>query len=219
MLIIQNFAVFEGGDGSGTTTQIVLLKERYARLREAQAGPAAGPGIPPLHLTYEPTAGPIGVMIRSALRGELSLRPETCARLFAADRNEHLYGAGGVAERCARGELVVSDRYVLSSLVYQGLDCGEELPWSLNRGFPGPELLFFFDLDPEIAMERIRSRPGRDLYERLDFQIRVRERYRALLPEFERAGVRVLCIDASQSAEESAALVWAALEKMPIMKG
>jgi dTMP kinase len=157
-------------------------------------------------------------MIRASLRGDFPLLPETCARLFAADRNEHLYASGGVAERCARGELVISDRYVLSSLVYQGLDCGEDLPWSLNRGFPGPELLIFFDLDPETAMERIRSRPGRDLYERLDFQIKVRERYLALLPEFERSGVRVVRVDASQSPEETADQVWSALENMPIMR-
>jgi dTMP kinase len=217
MLIIQNFAVFEGGDGSGTTTQIGLLRERYALAQARIEAGNGGPPLPPLCLTFEPTGGPIGKMIRASLQGEIPLLPETCARLFAADRNEHLYAADGVAERCTRGELVVSDRYVLSSLVYQGLDCGAEIPWSLNRNFPGPELLLFFDLDPETAMERIKSRPGRDRYERLDFQIRVRERYLALLPEFERSGVQVVYVDASGSPEETADQVWGALKNMPIM--
>ena len=208
MLIIQNFAVLEGGDGSGTTTQIGLLWDRCV---------ARGQTNPPIHLTFEPTNGPVGTMIRAALRGEIGLLPATCARLFAADRNEHLYAKDGVVERSGRGELVVSDRYVLSSLVYQGLDCGEDLPWALNRAFPGPELLLFFDLDPAEAMERIRSRPGRDRYERLDFQIRVRERYLALLPEFERSGVRVVRIDAARPPGEIADEVWSALGTLPIM--
>jgi dTMP kinase len=158
-------------------------------------------------------------MIRRILRGDLPLRPETAARLFAADRNEHLYGSGGVEEHCLGGDLTVSDRYVPSSLVYQGLDCGEELPALLNRDFPRPELLLFFDLDPEIALERLETRPGRDLYERLDFQIRVRERYRALLPAYASPGVRLEYLDASRPAEEVAEEVWRLLRNMPIFEG
>jgi dTMP kinase len=207
MVIIHNFAVFEGGDGSGTTTQIEFLRRRFT-----------GPGLPPLHTTCEPTDGPIGVLIRRILKGEITLRPETTARLFAADRNEHLYGSEGVAERCGRGELVVSDRYVPSSLVYQGIDCGEDLPASLNKAFPAPELLIFFDLDSETALKRIASRPERDIYERADFQTRVRSRYKALLPRYGDAGVRVACIDASLPPEEVAEQVWRAVRKMPIVE-
>ncbi|GHT74706.1 thymidylate kinase [Spirochaetia bacterium] len=207
MVIIHNFAVFEGGDGTGTSTQLDLLRQRFSR-----------PGLPPFHPTFEPTDGPIGKTIRSALTGELSLQSETTARLFAADRNEHLYGKCGITCRCGRGELVVSDRYVLSSLVYQGLDCGEELPKALNAAFPGPELLLFFDLDPEIAQKRLAGRAVRDVYEYLDFQIRVRERYKALLPVYAQGGVRVESIDASKPQEEVAEQVWSALKKMPIFE-
>jgi dTMP kinase len=175
------------------------------------------PSLPPLHTTFEPSDGPIGALIRSALKGEFSLKGETIARLFAADRNEHLYARGGVLERSEQGELVVSDRYTLSSLVYQGIDCGEELPRSLNEAFPGPELLIFFDLDPETAQKRLEGRPGRDIYEYLEFQVKVRERYKALLPEYEKAGVRVELVDASQKPEEVEQEVWRALQKMPIL--
>ncbi|MDR2070380.1 MAG: dTMP kinase [Treponema sp.] len=208
MTIIHNFAAFEGGDGSGTTTQLELLRKRFA-----------GPGLPPFHAASEPTGGPIGVLIRRVLKGETALLPETAARLFAADRNEHLYGPGGILERCGRGELVVSDRYTPSSLVYQGIACGEELPASLNASFPLPELLIFFDLDSETALKRIASRPGRDIYEYLDFQIQVRTRYKALLPGYEEAGVRVERIDASLPPGEIAELVWRAVRKMPILEG
>ena len=172
MTIIPNFAVFEGGDGSGTSTQLDLLHRRFACSRgtslEISAvfpGPAQGladaPTGPVLYRTAEPTDGPVGTLIRQALGGKLPLRAETLARLFSADRQEHLYGPGGIAEHCARGELVVCDRYVLSSLVYQGITCGEELPLGLNRDFPGPELLFFFDLDPDIATKRLETRRER----------------------------------------------------------
>jgi dTMP kinase len=201
MIIIPNFAVFEGGDGSGTSTQLNILKTR----------------LPQIYHTFEPTGGPIGSLIRAALSGELSLRPETLARLFAADRNEHLYGPGGLAERCGRGEPVVSDRYVPSSLVYQGIDCGEALPEALNAPFPAPEVLLFFDIDPRTALKRLETRPSRDAYEYLDFQVRVRERYRALLPRYEEAGVRVEYIDADKPVEEVAAQVWRAIKKMPIL--
>jgi dTMP kinase len=204
MIILSNFAIFEGGDGTGTSTQLELLKNRLGGR---------------FYPTGEPTGGPVGRMIRSALKGDLSLRPETLARLFAADRNEHLYGPEGVAERCRRGELVVSDRYIPSSLVYQGLDCGDELPQLLNTAFPLPETVFFFDLDPKTALERLENRPFKDRYEYLDFQIRVRERYRALLPRWEEAGVRVVSVDASRSPAEVAEQIWRVLEKMPILKG
>jgi dTMP kinase len=207
MDIIHNFAVFEGGDGSGTTTQLELLGKRFAK-----------PGLPPFYATFEPSGGPIGVLIRRVLKGETVLRPETAARLFAADRNEHLYGPGGVVERCGRGELVVSDRYTPSSLVYQGIACGDELPSSLNAHFPLPELLIFFDLESGAALNRIASRPGRDIYEYPAFQAQVRSRYKALLPRYEEAGVRVERIDASLPPEEVAEQVWRTIGKMPIVE-
>ncbi len=175
---------------------------------------AAGP---PFHCCFEPTDGNIGKLIRAALRGDERLLPETVARLFAADRGEHLYGPDGITERCGRGELVVSDRYVPSSLVYQGLECGQALPLSLNSLFPHPELVLYFDLDPEIAVGRLQVRAVKDAYERLDFQLRVRERYEALLPDYAADGCRIERIDASLSVEEVAGQVWSLISCLPIM--
>jgi dTMP kinase len=208
MDVIPNFVVFEGGDGSGTSTQMDLLRRRFSRELRCK-----------FHGTAEPTAGPIGKLIREALGGRLPLQPETLARLFAADRQEHLAGHDGITGRCRRGELVVCDRYVLSSLVYQGITCGDELPMLLNRGFPVPELLLFFDLDPDIAAKRLESRPEREIFEYRDFQVQVRRRYRDLLPWYAGEGARVASIDASQGPEKVAEVVWAHLQKMPIFKG
>jgi len=209
MEILGNFAVFEGGDGSGTSTQLALLGQKIAA-RPAQS--------PLFFSTAEPMEDPIGRIIRSALKNDPRLQPDTLARLFAADRGEHLYASGGIVERCKRGELVVCDRYVLSSLVYQGIECGEELPRSLNAPFPAPELLLFFDIDPQIAQERMQNRPSLEIYEHLEFQKKVRERYHALLGEYRQAGVRVEVIDAAQSVDKVAAEVWSHVSKMPIFE-
>ena len=211
MGILANFVVFEGLDGSGTTTQLTILDDFFQRNPERLS-------LPPFYKTFEPTDGSIGRLIRSALRKETVYCPETVALLFAADRREHLYGAGGIAERCGRGELVVSDRYVPSSLVYQGITCGEELPAALNRDFPAPELLLFFDIDPETAQKRMAARNLKEIYEYLDFQIQVRRRYRELLPRFSTEGVRVEIIDASMPPEDVATEAWRAIQKMPIFK-
>jgi len=208
--LLNNFVVFEGGDGSGTSTQLAILRQKFADSR---------PQGPSFFSTVEPTDGPIGRLLRFALKNDPPLQPDTLARLFTADRGEHLYAVGGIIERCQRGELVVCDRYVLSSLVYQGIECGEELPHSLNNPFPAPELLLFFDIDPQIAMERLGRRPSLEIFERLDFQKKVRERYHALLGEYRDAGVRVEVVDASQSVEDVAEEVWRQIAKMPIMRG
>ncbi|MDR1466072.1 MAG: dTMP kinase [Treponema sp.] len=178
--IVKRFVVFEGLDGSGTSTQLELLRNK-----------------PRVWTTREPTDGPVGRIIRSALHGDPPLQPETLARLFAADRTEHLYAKGGIIEQCNQGKIAVSDRYTLSSLVYQGVLCGD-LPFNLNKDFPLPELLLLFDVDPQIAMRRIENRSVHEIYEYLEFQEHVREQYKSLAPQWERQGVRVVVIDASK---------------------
>jgi dTMP kinase len=215
MSIIPNFVVFEGGDGSGTSTQLELLRRGFAGQTPSPAG-VSREDLPVLHATAEPTGGPVGALIRQALGRKQPLQPETLARLFSADRQEHLFGPGGIVERCARGELVVCDRYVPSSLVYQGITCGEDLPLLLNRDFPRPELLLYFDLDPDIAAKRMENRGEKEIFEYRDFQVQVRRRYQELLPRYARSDIRLATIDASQSPEKVAEELWSALRKLPI---
>jgi len=207
MEIIPNFAVFEGGDGSGTTTQLSMLSERLKKSRSLCFFP-----------TFEPTNGQIGKIIRAALKKEVPLASQTLAMLFAADRNEHIYGQNGILEHVNRGELVISDRYVMSSLVYQGIECGDELPASLNSRFPAPETLIFLDIEPEIALERMKNRASLEIYEYREFQVKVREKYKSLLGMYAQAGVRVETVDASKPAQEVADRVWSIVSQMPIFK-
>ncbi|MDR2767787.1 MAG: dTMP kinase [Treponema sp.] len=209
-MILANFAVIEGGDGSGTTTQLALLKKRFENEN--------GSGTPVFWADCEPTGGPVGLLIRRILKGEITVRKETLARLFAADRGEHLYGGGGIVERCNRGGLVVSDRYTPSSIVYQGLECGAELPEALNAAFPLPELLVYLDVEAETAMRRLEGRGGHDIFENAGFQALVRQAYQALLPRYRGAGVRVLALEGKMPPEELAGEIWRAVGEMPIMK-
>ncbi|MDE5613421.1 MAG: dTMP kinase, partial [Treponemataceae bacterium] len=86
-MVLQNFIVFEGIDGAGTTTQIDLLKARDDAER--------------FFFTAEPTNEPTGRLLRTMLRGDVTVDPRTAAYLFAADRAEHLWGAeNGIAAQC-----------------------------------------------------------------------------------------------------------------------
>jgi len=205
MEIIPNFVVFEGGDGSGTSTQLSMLKNRLKSTAK-----------PIIFSTFEPTDGQIGKLIRSALKKEIYFKPETLAMLFAADRNEHLNGQDGILAHVNKGELVVSDRYVLSSLVYQGIECGDELPSLLNSRFPAPEITIFFDIEPEIALERMKNRDSLEIYEYREFQEKVRQKYKSALAQYGKNGARVEIIDASKTAAEVADQVWSIISVMPI---
>ena len=77
--ILENFIVLEGLDGSGTTTQLEMLEERFKTLTI------------PFFSTFEPTKSGTGELIREILKGKKKVHPDTIAFLFAADRNEHLH--------------------------------------------------------------------------------------------------------------------------------
>ncbi len=197
--ILKGFIVFEGVDGSGTSTQLALLSKRL----EAEGIPA--------NVSAEPTVSPIGTLIREALSGRLELLPATLARLFAADRGEHLDGRGGIKEALDQGKLAISDRFIFSSLAYQGLTCGQELPQELNARFPLPELLVFFDINPSLSLARIGARAEREIFETAGFQSEVDSAYRRVAAGFEGTGMRISVVDASKSVAEVRDAVWDAV--------
>jgi len=207
MEIIPNFAVLEGGDGCGTTTQLSLLEKRLLNT-----------GKPAVFKTFEPTNSEIGRVIRSALKNEQPVQPQTLALLFAADRREHLYGINGILKRAENGELVVCDRYVLSSLVYQGIECGDELPYYLNSPYPFPELTIFLDIEPEIALARMKDRSSLEIFEYRDFQEKVRLKYLSLIEIYKKKGAKIEIIDASKNAQEVEEQLWSVIREMPILK-
>lgn len=205
------FFVVEGTDGTGSTTQARLLAERLG-----------GRGDHPVRLTCEPSSGPIGTMIRQVLSHRLvvhaksgSRAPDwrTMALLFAADRMDHLDSV--VEPVLAEGGVVVSDRYVLSSLAYQSATSGEgeaSLDWlrALNSRARVPELTIVLTLPESAAAARRAGRGAQtELYEERSLQERLVELY-ARAEEL-LAGQRVVFVDASGSIEEVAALVWQAV--------
>jgi dTMP kinase len=191
----KNFIVLEGIDGSGTTTQLARLAS-FLESREL-----------PCFVTAEPTKRPEGRLIRSILKGELEADPGTVAYLFAADRHEHLHGRHGIAECLAAGKIVVCDRYVWSSLAYQGLACGEDLPASLNARFPKPGLTLFFRIDPEHAMARVSTRQALEIYEKMHIQKQVAAAYEKILASELAHPARIVIIDAEKPLEDVTAQV------------
>ncbi len=207
-MILSNFVVFEGIDGTGTSSQIQLLKEKFASVqKEAKQV-----------FTHEPTSNEIGKLIRSVLKGNVKMNPESMARLFAADRCEHVYGKDGIIEQINAGKLVVSDRYLFSSLAYQTVAGVGALAKAQNADFPLPEILFFFDLPVDISMNRVTNRNNAlEIYEEENFQNKVRKEYLKIIEYYEKneAEMKIIRIDASKSMEEIHKKIWSFMQKLP----
>lgn len=140
--------VFEGVDGSGKSTQLRLLAERL-RAR----------GVEPI-VTREPTGGPWGQRIRAMARSNERVAPEEEVRWFFEDRREHV--ARVIEPALATGRLVLSDRYYLSTVAYQGargLD-PEHLLAAAEAEFPPPDLALLFEIDPARGLARVARRGG-----------------------------------------------------------
>jgi dTMP kinase len=189
------FLTLEGLDGSGKSTQAKLL-----------AAFLEGRGLPVV-LTREPGGGLPGVR-DLLLRGELS--PEAEYLLFSADRAEHVRKV--ILPRLEAGAWVVSDRYLDSSLAYQGFGRGLPLPWLLEVAKEAtlgltPRLTFLLDLPPEEALRRVKD-PDRLEREGLAFFQRVREGYLFLA---EKEPHRFVVLDATESVEAVAQRIQAHL--------
>ncbi|GGM72394.1 hypothetical protein GCM10010106_18450 [Thermopolyspora flexuosa] len=191
------FIAFEGGEGSGKTTQARMLA---IWLRDQGYD---------VEQTREPGATKVGMRLRAILLDAahqgLSARAETM--LYAADRAEHVEKV--IRPALERGAIVVSDRYVDSSLAYQG--AGRALDQQdvarINEWATGglvPDLTIVVDVPPEVGLARFASPADRIEAEPLEFHERVRREFRALAaadPD------RYLVVDGTQTPEEIAAIV------------
>jgi len=181
------FIALEGIDGSGTTTQVKLLhKALKGQGREVV-------------LTAEPSGGPIGVVIREILRGNAETPPEALALLFAADRVDHWNNS--IRPALERGNWVITDRYLLSSIVYQSLDCDAEWVRDINSRVGVPDLNILLDLPVDKALSRLERRgESPELFEKKDKLEKIRNLY--LEAAKGSGGGPVKIIDASSSIEE-----------------
>lgn len=193
------FVVLEGGDACGKSTQVARLVARLHR-----------EGIDVIE-TFEPGATPAGQRIRSlVLDGDEPLAARAEALLMAADRAQHV--AEVVRPALARGTWVVSDRYVPSSLAYQGggRELGvEELERFSEWATDGltPDLVIVLDVPDAVAAAR-RSVTDRMERETEAFHARVRDAYRGL------AGSRGwILVDGSGDVDAVAEKVWAVISE------
>ena len=185
------FITFEGGDGSGKSTQIQSVREWFeSRGRE-------------VIVTREPGGTELGTEIRRLVQnGPEDVDARTEALLYAADRAYHVATVIGPA--LERGAVVLGDRYIDSSLAYQGAarslgvdEIASLSAWATQGLYPS--LTFLLDLPPEVGARRRTDAPDRMERESMDFHERVRHEYLRLAdaePE------RIVVIDAVGTVDE-----------------
>jgi dTMP kinase len=201
------FFSFEGPDGAGKTTMIAKL-ETFLREKGFAVLSTREPG---------------GVRIAEAIRS-IILNPDhtemdgrTEALLYAAARRQHLLEK--IIPAVEAGNIVLCDRFVDSSLVYQGFARGlgvDEILQINQFAIDGyfPSLTIYFDVDPKIGLERIQKNKQREVnrldMESLSFHYKVREGYLKLAKRFSE---RIVTIDASKSPDEVFAMTAAVVMK------
>lgn len=171
----------EGIDGSGKST---VARDLVSRLQE----------LAPERrwvLTAEPTKGEVGRGLRARLKGQEQEEPASRMEelfLFMADHADHLKRT--IIPSLREGATVISDRYADSTVAYQGVTLRGIVPdpvgWIQNLLKPWnvvPARTLFFAIDPALALERIRSREGKEKFERLDFLKEVDKNFEHLVSE------------------------------------
>jgi dTMP kinase len=194
--------VLEGIDGAGTTTQVARLTNRLRAMSVS------------VRATREPSDGPVGTLARQVLAGAAGHAPgwATMALLFAADRMDHVERE--IEPYVAQGIVVVSDRYVASSLAYQSLSSGaaadEVIEWirTINRHARRPDLTVVLDVPAEMAADRRAGRgEAAQLYDQDEMQRSLATFYRDLSRHMPTD--RIATVDGTGPVEAVEERVWA----------
>ncbi|MGJ7923149.1 dTMP kinase [Neobacillus sp. LXY-4] len=189
------FITIEGPEGAGKTTIINMIVQHLEKK-----------GYPVMQ-TREPGGIEIAEQIRQVIlaKENTAMDPRTEALLYAAARRQHLIEK--VKPALEAGAVIICDRFIDSSLAYQGYarGLGVEEVFDINKFAIEnmmPKLTIYFDIDPEIGLSRINQHRGREVnrldLETIDFHQKVRKGYHLLIEKFPE---RIKVIDASQSVE------------------
>jgi dTMP kinase len=164
------FIAFEGIDGSGKSTQVKLLADKLN---------ANGHTV---HLTAEPTKGPIGKMIREIFAGKQFADQGAIAGLFVADRLQHIHHPEeGMLQLLQQGTTVITDRYYLSSYAYHSVFV--DMDWVIEANKLAAQALkaditIYIEMQPEESMQRIAAnRQSTEMYETLENLTAVKNNY------------------------------------------
>ncbi len=189
------FITFEGGEGAGKSTAIKKIVEKLEEEGHQ------------IVLTREPGGTPISEEIRRIIldKKNIDMDKRTEALLYAASRRQHIVQK--IIPSLKEGKIVLCDRFLDSSLAYQGYarEIGVDAVLKMNlfatEGLE-PDLTFFFDLDPELGLKRIAANASREVnrldVEKLSFHKAVREGFLCLAKRFSH---RFIVIDASKDPE------------------
>lgn len=184
----------EGIDGSGHSTQANYLREElekdYTLSDEDE---------PIAVLSKEPTDGPIGGEIREFLSERLEVDSETLALMFAADRRDHVENE--LEPLVNDGKIVILDRYILSSLAYQGVNIADtEWLEQINSKAMEPDLTILLDVSPKVAKRRMeQDRLRTDIFEDQDMLEQVRQKYLELANSLSEDGQDIRIVDGENS--------------------
>jgi len=200
------FIAIEGTDGSGKSTQAKLLADKLTM---------AGHKV---HLTFEPTKGHIGKLLRSILTGQIKADQAAIAGLFLADRLDHLLNEeDGLVKKMSEGYTVVSDRYYFSSYAYHGVYVDMDWVIASNKmcaQILRPDLNIFVDVPPDACMQRIiANRETAELYETSEILEKVRNNYIQAFSKLKDAE-SIAIIDGNKSIDLVAADIWHVAEKL-----
>lgn len=196
------FITLEGPEGSGKTSAIKIVKDRLESLGYQ------------IEMTREPGGTLISEQIREVIldKKNTMMDPRTEALLYAASRRQHLVEK--IWPSLKQGKIVFCDRYLDSSLAYQGYARSlgiQEILNVNNYATEGtfPDITFLFDIDPKIGLERINKNKDREVNrldeEKLSFHQKVREGYLLLSKKFPD---RYIVLDASKPLEEVSSKVF-----------
>lgn len=190
------FITFEGGEGCGKSTVLRLINERL----QSEGYQTV--------VTREPGGTPIAEQIRNVIldKANTAMDSRTEALLYAASRRQHLVEK--IWPALKEGKVILCDRYLDSSLAYQGgaRGLGIDNILNVNRFATEdtyPDLTLLFDLEPELGLQRIAANSEREVnrldLEKLEFHAEVRQTFKEIAKRFPD---RFVIIDASKTLEE-----------------